>query len=109
MSAEFKRRWRIYVHGKCGLKEAAVGLLLAWRKLPQLLADLWEPIKSIALTLFWLVFVLAAPLLFWLAPILAIFTAYVQPTEEEVRSRLRDRIHKNGGAARRATLSQQPK
>jgi hypothetical protein len=99
VSAEFKRRWRIYVHGNCGVKEATVGMLLAWRNVPELVADMWDPIRSIAHTAFLLVVALVAPLLFWLAPVLAIFTAYTEPTEEEIRARLRARIHKNGGTA----------
>jgi heme/copper-type cytochrome/quinol oxidase subunit 1 len=53
--------------------------------------------------LFWdtqpLLLALLGPVLVPLAPVLAIWTAYVPLTDEEVRERMRRGIHQNGGAA----------
>jgi hypothetical protein len=87
MDLHLARRWRIYVHGTDGLKETTIGLLLAWRNVPHFARRAWRT----SVDLFWdmlpLLFALLGPLFFWLAPVIAFFTAYIEPTEEELRAR----------------------
>lgn len=87
-----KSRWQIYINGRHGLKEAFVGMLLAWRNVPELAQEVWEACWSVLM----LVTALLIPFFCWLAPILAIFTAHHVPSDEEVCARLRANIHKNG-------------
>ena len=93
------RRLDIYVNGRQGLKELTVDLLLSWRQVPRLARPMWRSMVDLFWDLLPLLLALLGPTLVPLAPVVCIWTAHYELTDEEVRQRLRRGIHQNGGAA----------
>jgi hypothetical protein len=98
MSFQLKRRWDIYLNGTDGAKELTVNMLTMWRHLFPAFGLFAEALVGLIAALGRVAFVLALPLLFWIAPLVSMFTAHRTLSDDEVRERLRARIHKNGGA-----------
>lgn len=90
------RRLDIYVNGNQGLRELTLDLLLSWAQVPRLARPVWRSLVD----LFWdslpLLLAMLGPVLVPLAPVLAVWTAHRELTDEEVRARLRRGIHQNG-------------
>jgi hypothetical protein len=99
MTIDIKRRFDIYLNGSQGLKELTVDLLLSWRQVPRLARPVWRSIVDLFWDLLPLLLAMLGPVLVPLAPVLCIWTAHYELTDEEVRQRMRARIHKNGGEA----------
>jgi hypothetical protein len=93
------RRLDIYLNGNQGLKELMVDLLLSWRQVPRLARPAWRGMVDLFWNLLPLLLAMLGPVLVPLAPVLCIWTAHYELTDEEVRQRLRRGIHKKGGAA----------
>ena len=93
------RRIDIYLNGRQGLKELTVDLLLSWLQVPRLARPVWRSVVDLFWDLLPLLLAMLGPVLVPLAPVLCIWTAHYELTDEEVRQRLRRGIHKNGGAA----------
>lgn len=91
-----KERWDIYWNGTSGAKELIWGLLTMWRHLLPACGEFAEAIVPFLTTLARVFLIIALPFIFWLAPVIAIFSAHRIVSEEEVRHRLRAGIHKNG-------------
>lgn len=96
MSFHFKERLDIYLNGTDGAKELTMNLLTTWRHYPDAAGALGAAFLSFIASLLRVFFVLFAPLLFWIAPLVSIFTAHRSVPEAEIRQRLRDGMHKNG-------------
>jgi hypothetical protein len=91
-----KRRFYIYWSGRQGLKELTIDLLLSWSQLPRLARPVWRGLVDLFWDILPLLLALFGPVLVPLAPVLAIWTAHIPLTDEEVRARMRAGIHKNG-------------
>jgi hypothetical protein len=96
MTAQIKERWDIYLNGRDGLKESACDLLTMWRHLFPACGIFAEALRDFLSATIAVLAILVMPLLFWVAPITAIFTAHRILTDDEIRAQLRAGIHKNG-------------
>jgi hypothetical protein len=90
------RRLDIYLNGEFGLKAWAIGLLLAPRRVGEPLLDAGRALADLLCAVLGIAFALCGPMLFWLAPVLALFTARRTHADDEVRERMRQGIHQNG-------------
>jgi hypothetical protein len=90
-------RWDIYLNGRDGLKESAHAMLTMWWHLFPACGEFGEALYEFFAATARVFIILVLPLLFWIAPITAIFTAHRLLTDEEIRAQLRAGIHKNGG------------
>lgn len=94
-----KKRWDIYLNGRDGVKATAVAMLTMWMHLFPACGEFAETLHAFLVATARVLLILVLPLLFWIAPVSAIFTAHRIVTDEEIRARLRAGIHKNGGNA----------
>lgn len=93
-----KERWTIYFHGTDGVKALTFGLLSMWRHVPTEFRAWGKALAAVLRASVVVVWVLIGPLMFWLAPVIAIFTAHRVVPEAEVRARMRQRMHQMGTA-----------
>ena len=96
MKFQLKDRWDIYINGTDGAKRLTVNMLTMWRHLLPACGLFGESLVGLLSALLFVVVVLVLPFLFWLAPLVSIFTAHRTLSDAEVRERLRRDIHRNG-------------
>jgi hypothetical protein len=99
MSLHLKRRWDIYLNGSDGAKELTLNMLTMWQHLMPACGLFGEALVEFIGAVARVLLVIILPLLFWIAPVISIFTAHRLATDEEIRERLRNDIHKNGRGA----------
>lgn len=89
-------RWDIYWRGKYGAKELMGNMLKAWTYLLPAGGEFGEAFVAAVRAFCLVLWIIVCPLFFWIAPIIAIFTAHRIVSDEEMSARLRAGIHKNG-------------
>lgn len=98
MNFQVKERWDIYVNGTDGVKQTTLSMLTLWRALFPACGLFGETLVEFLGALLKVVLILVLPLLFWLAPLISIFTAHRRLTDDEVRAILRKDMHRNGSS-----------
>lgn len=96
MRYQLKERWDIYINGRDGLRESASAMVTMWRYLFPACGAFAEALYEFLAATVRVLMVIMLPLLFWIAPITAIFTAHRILTDDEIRAQLRRDIHGNG-------------
>jgi hypothetical protein len=91
-----KRRWDIYWNGADGAKETTRNMLTMWAHLFPACGIFAEALVEFLGSLLRVLLVLVAPLLFWTAPVISIFTAHRTLSDEEVRQLWRERGYTHG-------------
>lgn len=89
-------RFDIWLNGANGAKQLTVAMLCMWRSLTPACGPFAESLIEFLIALSRVIIVIVAPFLFWLAPVIAIFTAHRMVSEDEVRARMRANMHRNG-------------
>jgi hypothetical protein len=98
MTEQWKHRWNIYLNGTYGVKEISVAMLTMWRYLLPACGLFGEVTVKFLAASYSVAVIFVMPFLFWLAPLISIFTAHRTLTDEEVRERLRRDIHRKGSS-----------
>jgi len=91
-----KKRLDIYWNGTDGAKELTLSMLISWKHFPNGAGAVGAAAIELTVALVRAFCILLTPFFFWIAPVVSIFTAHREASEDDVRRVLRDGVHKNG-------------
>lgn len=92
------QRFDIWWNGTDGVKHIARSFIGMWKYFIPACGLFGQAAVDLTGALLACIWTLLAPFIFWLAPLIAIFTAHRLLSDEEVRTRMRAAFHKDGPA-----------
>jgi hypothetical protein len=96
VSWHIRERIDVYLNGTDGAKELTINMLTMWQHLFPACGLFAEALVELIKAVLRVVIVVLMPLLFWIAPVISVFTAHRMLSDAEVRQRMRADIHRNG-------------